>query len=377
MREEENLRGTETETMIQIQKFTVSRFRELVQKRQVICFGGGQRLYDICEAYDITEQLLYVVDKYKSGTTTEIKGRKIPVISMGQVGDEIKKCIPVITTMRYADEIIAELDRMEQCERLAFYVPELFKGEAEEPIRDSGGIQRIPKTIHYCWFGGGEFPAEFRRNIEIWGRKCPDYEIKCWDEDNYDVSRNAYMRQAHEAGKWGFVSDYARLDIIYCYGGIYLDTDVEVCRSFNELLQFEMFCGFETMSQVNLGSGFGAVKGNKLLKAMLEQYGKEEFIKEDGTLNLIPCPIYQTGALSKFGLKRNGLTQKLGNAIILAPEYLSPVNEFGFGEPTKNTYSIHHYAATWYGDADYREKERIMRNYQDIVRRMEQSCKEG
>ena len=100
------------------------------------------------------------------------------------------------------------------------------------------------------------------------------------------------------------------------------------------------------------------------------------FRREDGTLNMIPSPIYQTRTLSRFGLKRNGLTQRLGNTIILAPEFLSPINEFGFGETTKNTYSIHHYAATWYGEAGHREKERIQRIYRDILRRMKQSCQE-
>lgn len=357
--------------MIRIQKCTASHFRELVKKGQVVCFGGGQRLHDICEAYDIGGQLLYVVDKYKSGTTIEIIGRKVPVLSMEQMGKEIRKSILVITTMRYADEMIVELDRLTQCDQLPFYVPELFGCETGEPIWNPEGIQQIPKTIHYCWFGRGEIPLEYQRNIEGWKRKCPDYEIRRWDENNYDVSRNAYMMQAYEAGKWGFVPDYARLDIIYRHGGIYLDTDVEVLRPYDELLQFEMFCGFESCGYVAFGLGFGAAKGNWLLGAMLEQYEREKFIREDGKLNMLPSPIYQTRTLSRFGLKRNGLTQKLGNVMILAPEYLAPVNEFGFGEPTKNTYSIHHYAATWYGDASRREKERIKRNYQNIVQRME------
>lgn len=362
--------------MIRIQKCTDSWFRGLVKRGQIVCFGGGQRLYDICEAYDIDEQLLYIVDKYKSGTTIELKGRQIPVLSMEQVGEEIKGSIPVITSMRYADEMVAELDRVEQCDQVPFYVPDLFENKSAESLENPERVQKIPKTIHYFWFGRGEIPPEFRRNIEGWRRICPDYEIRRWNEDNYDISKNVYMRQAYEAGKWGFVPDYARLDIICHYGGIYLDTDVEICRPFDGLLQFEMFCGFESVSQVNLGSGFGAVKGNRLLGAMLEQYEKEKFIREDGTLNMIPSPIYQTRTLSRFGLKRNGLTQRLGNTIILAPEFLSPINEFGFGETTKNTYSIHHYAATWYGEAGHREKERIQRNYRDILRRMKQSCQE-
>ena len=356
--------------MIRIQKCTVREFGELIKEKQVICFGGGQRLLDICETYTMGGQLFYIVDKYKSGTRIEIGERKVPVLSMEQIGEEIKKSVPVLTSIKYADEIIDELDRIALCDQISFYMPEMFQNDPEEPIQNLMRIQRIPKIIHFCWFGRGEIPPEFKKNIETWKEKCPDYEVCCWSEDNYDVSKNTYMKQAYEKGKWGFVPDYARLDIIYHYGGIYLDTDVEVCRSFDELLQFDMFCGFETMFQIALGLGFGAVKGNFLLKDMMQVYEKEKFIHEDGTLNLIPSPVYQTKTLSELGLKKNGCTQKLGNSIILSPEYLSPVNEFGFGKPTENTYSIHHYAATWYGEEQCREKERIKQNYQKVLMRM-------
>ncbi len=366
--------------MIQIQECTSEEFRELVKKKRVVCFGGGRNMLDICEAYDIGTQLAYIVDKYKSGTMLRIKGREIPVLSMEQMGENIRESVPVITSIRYADEIIAELDRLEQCNRVPFYLPEIFVNDGNESgklFMEPEGVQRIPKIIHYFWFGGGEIPPEFKKNIDNWKRKCPDYEIKRWNEDNYDISKNTYMEQAYKAKKWGFVPDYARLDVIYRYGGIYLDTDVEVRKPFDELLQFDMFCGFESISHVNLGSGFGAVKGNRLVRAMMEVYEKERFIRQDGTVNLTPSPFYQTRTLAGFGLRRNGCSQKLKNAVVLAPEYLSPVNEFGFGSPTKNTYAIHHYAATWFGDGERCEKERIKQNYRDILKRMGRNCREA
>lgn len=363
--------------MIRIRECTADRFSKLLRGKKVVCFGGGQRLFDICEAYGIGGQVLYIVDKFKSGMLLEIAGRSVPVCSMEQIKENIIDCVPVITSIKYADEMIEKLDQIDLCDQMSFYVPELFVNESGESLQNPEGIQQIPKKIHYCWFGRGEIPSEFERNMETWRKKCPEYEICCWNEDNYDVSRNAYMEQAYEAGKWGFVPDYARLDIIYRYGGIYLDTDVEVCKTFDELLQFDLFCGFESTFQVALGCGFGAVKGHPLLKKMLAVYEKEQFVKKDGTLNLIPSPVYQTITLSESGLVKNGKTQRLENAIVLAPEYLSPVNEFGFGEPTKNTYAIHHYAATWFGDAEHREKERIKRNYRNILKRMECSRREA
>ena len=120
----------------------------------------------------------------------------------------------------------------------------------------------IPKVIHYCWFGGNPIPEKDRRYIEGWKEKCPDYEIIEWNERNYDVSKNKYMAQAYEEKKWGFVSDYARLDLVYQYGGIYFDTDVELLKPLDNLLELEMFCGFESTKYVNFGIGFGAEKEN-------------------------------------------------------------------------------------------------------------------
>ena len=102
----------------------------------------------------------------------------------------------------------------------------------------------IPKIIHYCWFGGAELPEKDRKCIESWKKFCPDYQIIEWNENNYDVTKNTYMYQAYQAKKWGFVPDYARLDIIYQHGGIYLDTDVELVKNLDSLLENDAFMGF-------------------------------------------------------------------------------------------------------------------------------------
>ena len=140
----------------------------------------------------------------------------------------------------------------------------------------------IPKVIHYCWFGKNPEPDDVKQCIASWHKYLPDYEIKRWDESNYDVHKNQYMSDAYKEKKWAFVSDYCRIDVIYQYGGIYLDTDVEVIKSFDPLLSEEMFCGFESRDplmfkkgaiieqSVNFGLGFGSVSGHKVLKQILE-----------------------------------------------------------------------------------------------------------
>ena len=224
----------------------------------------------------------------------------------------------------------------------------------------------IPKIIHYCWFGGKPIPAEYQRYIDSWRKFLPDYEIKQWDETNYDVHKCQYMSDAYKEGKWAFVSDYCRLDVVYQEGGIYLDTDVEVVRSFDTLLTEEMFCGFEIRDpkgykrgqeieySVNLGLGYGAEKGHTLLQEMLELYDELSFYNEDGSLNLIACPRYQTQILCRHGLIPNNKTQRLENCIAYSPEYFCPQSNVTdeMLMLTENTYSIHHFTVSWASKRD-------------------------
>ena len=156
----------------------------------------------------------------------------------------------------------------------------------------------IPKIIHYCWVGNSPKPKSVLYCIESWRKYCPGYEIREWNESNYDFSKNGYMKQAYEAKKWGFVPDYARLDIIYKYGGIYLDTDVELIKSLDELLNQTAFMGFENTGDgeffVNCGHGFGAEPHNKIIGAARNLYDHIQFINDDNTYNLLPSPHYTT-----------------------------------------------------------------------------------
>lgn len=206
----------------------------------------------------------------------------------------------------------------------------------------------IPKKIHYCWFGEGEIPPKDKLCIESWKKYCPDYEIIQWNEKNYDLSKNKYMLEAYRNKKWGFLTDYARLDIIYSQGGIYLDTDVEIIKSFDELLENIAFMGFEEGNYVNTGIGFGAEKYNIVVNNISNLYEDLSFYKEDGSLNLLPCPYIITDYLESIGLVRNNTLQYLLGVAIFPSEYFSP-KEFSTDriKITNNTFSIHHYNASW------------------------------
>ncbi len=223
----------------------------------------------------------------------------------------------------------------------------------------------IPKIIHYCWFGGKPLTPLAQKCIESWHRVMPEYEIKRWDETNYNFNKNKFTANAYRQKKWGFVSDYARLDIIYNYGGIYFDTDVETLKPFDEFLKYPAFCGFESEYFVAWGLGFGAEKGNKIIKELMLKYENHDFKISQNILNntsfytktqankwqkngLVPCPILQTQILTEnYGLKQNNTRQSLGNMEIFPCSYFAPKNKSNLPIKTNTAYSVHWYEASW------------------------------
>ena len=160
----------------------------------------------------------------------------------------------------------------------------------------------IPRTIHYCWFGRNPLPKLAQKCIKSWKKYCPDYEIIQWNEDNYDLSAAPlYVRQAYEAKKWAFVTDYVRLQVVYEHGGIYLDTDVELIKKLDPLLQYDAYFGFEDGKHIATGLGFGAVKGAPILRELMEDYHDIPFILPDGGYDTKTCPVRNTEVFLRHG----------------------------------------------------------------------------
>lgn len=202
------------------------------------------------------------------------------------------------------------------------------------------------KCIHYCWFGKNPKPSLIKKCIESWRRMCPDYEIKEWNEDNFDVNCCEYVQEAYREKKWAFVSDYCRFFVLYQYGGVYLDTDVELLKSLDGL--GDAFVGFENADHCNSGLVRAAKPGDQICKAMLESYHGEHFRRKDGTLNLKTVCTRETDILCQYGLVRNNTLQNICDTIVYPTEYFNPIDfETGKIYPTKNTISVHHYAASW------------------------------
>ena len=206
----------------------------------------------------------------------------------------------------------------------------------------------IPKTIHYCWFGGADLPEEVVKCIESWKRFCPDYEIVRWDESNYDYHQYQFAKEAYAQKKWAFVSDVARLDIVYNYGGIYLDTDVELLASLDTFLENEAFMGFEQGRKVATGLGFGAEKGNPVIKANLDAYKEVSFADNYGKIDSIACPIITTSVLEQIGLERKDMFQRLEGITIYPTSVFCPMLfSDGTADVKEDTISIHRYGASW------------------------------
>ena len=206
----------------------------------------------------------------------------------------------------------------------------------------------IPKVIYYCWFGRGKMPALAEKCIESWKKYCPDYKIVCVNEHNFDINRNQYAREAYDAGKWAFVSDYARLKVLYDEGGIYFDTDVELLKPLDKLIEENGYMGFDDNGVISTGLGFACEKGNELVGAMLADYDDISFVLPDGSLDLTPCPDRNTKALIRLGMDVSNKDQVFMGIRMLPEDYLCPMKYYtGKKIITKNTYSIHHFCASW------------------------------
>lgn len=217
----------------------------------------------------------------------------------------------------------------------------------------------IPKTIHYCWFGRNPKPDLLKKCIASWSRYCPDYEMIEWNEDNFDIGMVPYVKEAYDARKWAFVTDYVRLWIIFNHGGIYLDTDVELIKSLDPLLDNHAYFGIEDTCMINTGLGFGAEKGNPAVGRMLEDYKDVHFLKDDGSYDLLTCPVRNTKSIAGLLPEVKNELTRTEDAVFYPSEYFCPLSADGRTmKKTKNTYSIHWFSATWLN-----EQERIVHEY--------------
>lgn len=230
----------------------------------------------------------------------------------------------------------------------------------------------IPKIIHYCWFGRNPLPSMAKRCIDSWRKYFPEYEIKEWNEDNFDVNIIPYTKEAYAAKKYAFVSDYARFWILYNYGGLYFDTDVEVIHDMQHIINKGSFMGFEQPSEeikrknggysVNPGLGLGVNPGLGLYKEFLDYYKCIYFLGTDGKPNPVTIVKHTTDILKSKGLKPNNELQQIEGVWIYPWDVFCPQSFYTKKmHISPNTVSIHLYSDSW--NTPYNKFKKIVIRY--------------
>ena len=218
----------------------------------------------------------------------------------------------------------------------------------------------IPKVIHYCWFGGNPLSELVLKCIGSWEKYCPEYEIIRWDESNFDINYNKYVKEAYEAKKWAFVTDYVRLYVLHEYGGIYMDTDVELLKNIDGFLDHSAFTGFEDDARISTAI-MGAEKNNNWIGYLLSYYDNRHFIKADGGFDITTNVTTITNMTKeKYGIALNNTYQELKDGItIYSKDYFCPKDyEDGQIYLTENTHCIHHFNGSWYSEGEKRSHKR-------------------
>lgn len=369
--------GTGEEKRMKLRNCDMKSFSERCRKKKIVCYGIGNEFHRMIKGYSGYEwadriHLLADRNKGREGEAVQIKGREYFLVSLDTLIKELTEdMVLLVTCMAYAD-VVKELNRISALDEVECYLFHfmfsLSEGEeiqirrSEEPL--------IPPVIHYCWFGGGDKPDLYKRCIENWHKYCPDYQVREWNEDSCDINETVYTKQAYGLGKYGFVPDYFRLKIIYEHGGIYLDTDVEMLKSIDDLRYNKAFCGLEFPGEAAFGLGFGAVKGFPLLLKMMERYRTMPFIREDGLPDETASPVFQTADLIENGMTYENKIQEAGGMTIYPVEVLSPQNVYtGTVSISPNTLMCHHFDGSWL-DGDRLDRKRNRRRESAAIQRM-------
>lgn len=226
----------------------------------------------------------------------------------------------------------------------------------------------IPKTIHYCWLSGEAFPYDIDRCVQSWHKYMPDYEFKLWDQNSFDIGCHPYVLEAVELKKYAFASDYIRLWALYEFGGLYFDSDLEVLKAFDPLLDEKAFTGFEVGGRVAAWI-FGSEKHNPMIGELLSFYEKKRFILGDGSMDLTPNTIPVTKALAEKGLRDKNVNQYLDDITVYSSDYFSPYNPWTKEKHlTENSYAMHLFKGAWMNDdSNMRFLSDIRKNLKKII----------
>lgn len=347
-------------------KMNLDEFKKYIYNRKILCFGcgiQGKRMAAYLENWGLDAQLIAYIDnsQNKIGTIYYYHDKKYPILSLKSAEEQYgTDCIILVTCLDFRSiykQIEAESNYREYVSIDEISDNQLMDSDYNEVIKESDQ-QLIPKKIHYAWFGDKK-PDKIKSNIENWKKMCPDYDFYEWNDSNYDITVNKYMKQAYEQKKWGFVPDYLRLDVIYQEGGIYLDTDIQMLKRPDELLYQKCFACTDASLTMNLGSGFGATKNTEIIKLLRDYYDNVEFVHKDGTIDNTSCNSHSFQVLEKFGYKITDKLQCIHGMNIYPMIFQGAAQHTRRCYVTNKTFWIHYGDMSW---LDKRFDERLINN---------------
>lgn len=360
-----------------------SMLAERIRQNQnrIVIYGAGMIgqivLPYFIEFYGLQEYLeCYVdIDERKRGEKIMIGHFQYEIRHPDYLRTPPENMIVLISNSNFYP-ILRFLDEMSSLDEVEGYIIPLIQilelHGAKPPVAERCSEERlIPKQIHYCWFGKKEIPPFLVKCMDTWREKCPDYEIIRWDESNYDVEKFPYTREAYAAGRYGFVSDMARLDILYEYGGIYIDTDVYLIKGIDDLLYQKAFVGVEKWGNINTGGMAGAVPRHPMLQEMLTYRNRFSFLLEDGSFNTETNGLYETIPFIKHGMRVDNTLQSVADVTVYPSSFFHPY-DYMSGEEQIETWTIsrHCFNGGWMEQAQMEARENTREKYRQILERV-------
>lgn len=323
------------------------------------CFGAGMVLDHISELlqeWGLSKKIVCVLDndKNKQGIYIPLGNAAFPVLSLEEALRRYSRKLDVLIACESYQNIIENLRERVHEKSLIVPYPVLnyhYRCSLLPKKVMVSGKERIPKILHYCWFGKKTMPHCQQTWIDRWKRLCPDYEFRLWDESAFDISSNDYTREAYSHGDYAHVSDVVRFEALYRYGGFYLDTDVELLRNLDAFRRHDVFFFYGEWPAVNSGNLCGAVPGHGIIRQIRDEPRDHRhyitYGRTDGKTNCY----YESNVLARFGFRRNFLQQQFAGVVVYPPEYSLSDSQSGLRtEPTERTVTIHHCLGSWKGE---------------------------
>lgn len=338
-----------------IKSIDLKQLIRIIKEKKVACFGTGiqgKRVADFFLNWGVADQLIAYIDNNENrvGKVMQCGGHSYPIYSLGDAIQKLPSNLLILITCLDFKSIYKQLERVSENNWMCIAIDEVAEVELEksdypEVVRETE-TPIIPKLIHYVWLGEN-MPNTIKQNVAHWKELCPDYEFCEWNDKNYDISSNQYMRQAYYLKKWGFVSDYMRLDLVYRYGGIYLDTDIEMIKKPDELLYQRCFGCVDSSLTMNTGSGFGAAPKTEIIRELRDYYDTI-FLVDDGKFDNVSCNSHSYHVLNRYGVKINNQLQNVHGMNIYPMIFQGACQYTKKRKITDKTFWIHYGNMSWF-----------------------------